>query len=416
MSMPNRGTQACASPPYADEATGPFHQLIFTQTTGFWRDGQMHVAAYWNSTLRAHGVLVPGTTVVLTEDHTRDSHVTVPLDPSLQPLLLRGFGTRNMINRSLTYWRARFVVRRLVAQASFVLLEHVSSVAFLAGVAAIVTRTPFYLEMGGSMSAPSGVVVRRPWQMRLAAIYYRRVERRLAAHAKLLIAVNAHLHETFPRSDAPKVVSHHSLISEEDIFVRDDSCAGDEITLFVATRIIESKGIHDLINALRRLRDEGRSVGLNIAGEGDYLPQLKKLAGQLQLEEHVTFLGGIPAGPKLWSHYRAADIVVLPSRGHYEGTPRMIIEAWAAGAPVIATEIGGIPEMVNQEADGLLVPHTDVEALTAAIERVMDDTELRRRLITGGYTRARGMTFERRLKLLRRAFEQHLPGLLPERG
>ncbi len=416
MSMPNRGTQTCAAPPYADEATGPFHQLIFTQTTGFWRDGQMHVAAYWNSTLRAHGVLVPGTTVVLTEDRTRDSQVTVPLDPSLQPLLLRGFDARGMIGRSLTYWRARSVVRRLVAQASFVLLEHVSSVAFLAGVAAIATRTPFYLEMGGSMSAPSGVVVRKPWRSRLAAMYYRGVERRFAANAKLLIAVNAHLHETFPPSDAPKVVSYHSLIGEDDIFVRDDTCVGGDVTLFVATRMIESKGIDDLIHAVRRMRDGGRSVRLNVAGEGEYLPELKKLAAELQLEEHVTFFGGIPAGPKLWSHYRAADIVVLPSRGHYEGTPRMIIEAWAAGAPVVATEIGGIPNMVNRDADGLLVPHADVDALTEAIERVMDDAALRKRLIAGGYARARAMTFEGRLKLLKSAFEQHLPGLLPECG
>ncbi|MBU0719289.1 MAG: glycosyltransferase [Planctomycetes bacterium] len=416
MSILSQGSEADASPRYADEATGPFHQLIFTQTSGFWRDGQMHVAAYWNSTLRAHGVLVPGTTVVLTEDHSRESDVTVPLDPSLQPLLLRGFTTRNLLNRSLSYLRARSVVRRLVSQASFVLLEHVSSVAFLAGVAAIATRTPFYLEMGGSMSPPPGVVVRRPWRTRLARVYFRRVERRLAAHAKLLIAVSPHLHETFPQSNAPKVVSYHSLVNEEDIFVRDDSCAGREITLFVATRIIESKGIDDLIKALRRLRDEGRSVTLKIAGEGDYLPQLKKLAGELRLEPHVTFLGGIPAGRQLWSHYRAADIVVLPSRGHYEGTPRMIIEAWAAGAPVIATDVGGIPAMVNQEADGLLVPHADIEALTTAIKRVIDDTDLRRRLIIGGYARARTMTFEGRLRLLRRAFEQHLPGLLPESG
>ena len=90
----------------------------------------------------------------------------------------------------------------------------------------------------------------------------------------------------------------------------------------------------------------------------------------------------------------------------------MIIEAWAAGAPVIATTVGGIPSMVRHEQDGLLVPPADVAAIVAAIKRVRDDKPLRRNLVANGYASVRDLTYERRVHILRCTLQQHLPGLI----
>ena len=409
-----RGRQGGGDVVYAEDASGPFHHLIFTQATGSVRDGKVYVASHWNGNLRAYGTLVPGTVVVLTEDNRRAAELAVPLDPTLRALLLRGFTTRNVVKRFLLYVRARSTIRRLVSQGSFVQIQHVSSFGFLGGMAAITHNKPFYVDMGGTLRDPPGVTTPRPLRSRLARIYYRHAERRLAGSARLLIAVNAHLHQTFPSSEAPKVIVSHSMIGQQDIYERYDACTHDDTTLFVATRLIESKGIQYLLKAMRSLTEQFGRVTLKIAGVGEYLAALRKLTADLSLESHVEFLGGITAGEQLWSQYRQADIVVLPSLGHYEGTPRMIIEAWAAGAPVIATTVGGIPTMVRHEEDGLLVPPRDAPALAAAIKRVYGEAELRQRLITHAYERVRTMTFEARVLILRRAFEEHLPGLLRE--
>lgn len=407
-------TNTTRQPVFADEATGPFHHIIISQADGTLKDGKVYVPSILNGNLRAYGLIVPGTVVVLPEYRRPLGGVMVPLDPSLQPLLLRGFTSRNVLKRSLAYARARSTIRRLVSQASFVQIQHVSAIGFLAGLGAIASDTPFYMDIGGSLRDPPGVFVRRPWHQRLARIYYCRVEKRIAEHAKLVLAVSAHLHRTLSASDAPKAVVWWSYINEKDIIVRDGACDDAGCTLFVATRMIESKGLQDLIRAMRILIDEKQAMTLKIAGVGDYLPALKNLRKELHLEANVEFLGGIPVGDELWSHYRQADIVVLPSRGHYEGTPRMIIEAWAAGAPVIATTVGGIPDMLNHEEDGLLIAPGDVPVLASAIKRVRSDARLRSRLVMNGYSRAREMTLDGRIRLLRRVLREHLPGLLPD--
>ena len=399
---------------YAEDTTGPYHHLIFTQAGGCPRDGDVRVASHWNGNLRAYGALVPATCVVLPEDRSAGDDRSVPLDASLRPLLLRGFTARGLARRARLYWRARKTIRRLVAEASFVQIQHVASFGFMAGLAAIEFGKPFYLDLGGTLRDPPGVSVPRPWHTRLARIYYRRAEERLAKFARLVIAVNTHLHETFPATNAPKAIVSHSMVEANEVFLRDDACAGPSFRLFVATRMIESKGLQHLMRAVRLLVDQGVPLTLDLAGEGVFQPRLKALAAELRLGSHVVFLGGVPGGDRLWSLYRKADIVVLPSLGHYEGTPRMIIEAWAAGAPVVATTVGGIPSMVRHGADGLLVAPGDAAALADAVRRLIDDAPLRRRLVGAGYARARELTYEGRLPLLKDAFEKYLPGLMQE--
>ena len=394
---------------------GPLRHVVFSQSVGVRRGDQVFVPGYHNGNLRAYGALVPGTVAVMPENRNLDLTIATPLDGSLEPVVLEGFTARDLLSRSLAYVRARKTIRKLIERAEFVQIQYPGALTLMAGRAAVAARKPFYVDMHGSLHDPPGVKVSRPLRARLARrLYYRPAAKRLAGSARLLIAVSPHLHQTFPVSDAPRVVAPCTLVEAEAIRRRDDACAGTHLDLFVATRMIESKGIHHLLQAMRILLDESCDVRLKVAGVGDYLPKLRQLAAELDLESNAEFLGGVPAGEPLWNLYRQADIVVLPSLGHYEGTPRMIIEAWAAGAPVIATAVGGIPAMVNDERDGLIVAPGDAAALAAAVKRVHEDSDLRRRLVANAYDRAATMTFDARLSILRRALEEHLPGLLLE--
>lgn len=394
---------------------GPLHHVMFAGGMAARRNGQVVVPSHWNGNLRAYGELIPGSVAVLPEDENLSAEVAVPLDASLTPVLLPGFSSRGLLSRSLAYHRARPLIRNLVRRAAFVQLQYKSSFSFLAGLAAVDYGKHLYLDMGGTMLEPAGAHTNvRTLRSHLARIYYRRAEKKLVRAADLIIAVSAHLHDTIPSTDVPKAVISHSMIEGESIYRRDTACTGDTLTIFLATRMIESKGIHHLLRVVKRLRAEGAALRLKVAGVGDYLQELRRLSVQLGLEEHVTFLGGIKGGgEELWSYFRRADLVVLPSLGHYEGTPRMILEAWAAGAPVVATTVGGIPALVTDRKDGLLVPPADEEALARAIREVYTDARLRAELVANAYQHIETMTYESRLPLLREIFQRYLPGLLP---
>lgn len=398
-----------------DVETLNLHHVVFAQSAAVRRDGRTWVTGFQDTNFRAYGQLVPGTVVVLPEDNALDPSITVPLDENVTAALLTGFSSYGFCRRALLYARVRSTIRRLVERASFIQIQFPGSFGFVAASFAVAMNKPLYVYMHGSLQDPPGTVTPGTFRTRIArALYYQRATRRLARHARLLLSVSSHLHETFPPCDAPKIVAPNSRINEADIHHRSTACTSARVILFVATRMIESKGIHHLIHAVKRLVDGSRDVHLRVAGVGDYLPALRSLTEELGLDARVTFLGGVATSESLWKLYREADIVVLPSLGHYEGTPRMIMEAWAAGAPVIATTVGGIPAMMNHEKDGLLISPADEAAIASAIERICDNADLRETLVSGAYQRISAMTFERRVSILRRAFADHLPGLLPE--
>jgi colanic acid/amylovoran biosynthesis glycosyltransferase len=157
-------------------------------------------------------------------------------------------------------------------------------------------------------------------------------------------------------------------------------------------RLIAKKGFADLIRACRLLVERGKSFRCEIIGEG---PLEKELRGQIQeldLQERVQLPGAKPQH-EIRARLAATSAFVLPSvidpDGGMDNLPTVIMEAMAAGVPVISTAIGGIPEMVIQNETGFLVPPGDVAALAGAIGRLFDETGLAQRLGECGFQRAR---------------------------
>lgn len=162
-------------------------------------------------------------------------------------------------------------------------------------------------------------------------------------------------------------------MSPRDELRRDLGFEGN--VLVFAGRLGPQKAVHVLLDALAHVD----GVTLAIAGDGPERDALERRVGELGLDGRVRFLGSVPRETVL-RLFRAADASVLPSA--WENFPHAVVEALAAGCPVIATAVGGVPEVVRDGENGLLVAPNDAAGLAAAIGRFFSDAELRERLRT----------------------------------
>jgi colanic acid/amylovoran biosynthesis glycosyltransferase len=141
------------------------------------------------------------------------------------------------------------------------------------------------------------------------------------------------------------------------------------------------KAQHILIDAIATLVREGRPIRLRLVGEGPDRPSLEKHIVGSGLSGNISLEGALNQD-QLRILYRESDAFALASFA--EGVPVVLMEAMAMEIPCVATWIAGIPELIQNEVDGLLVPPSDVGQLSAAIRRLMDDPDLRRRIAKAG--------------------------------
>jgi glycosyltransferase involved in cell wall biosynthesis len=147
------------------------------------------------------------------------------------------------------------------------------------------------------------------------------------------------------------------------------------------------KGLTHLIEAVRLLRHEGRNVACDVIGDGVLRPQLEAQIRDAALGEHFRLLG-TRSEDEVAEALRSCDVFVLPSvvaeDGQMEGIPVALMEPLAAGVPVVATRISGIPELVRDGETGTLVPPGDPVAIASAVARVLDDPEAARCMSEAG--------------------------------
>jgi len=156
-----------------------------------------------------------------------------------------------------------------------------------------------------------------------------------------------------------------------------------KLTIFAPGRLEDYKGFHILIKTFNQIIKENKDVRLIITGTGSYEYNLKKLTNRLNLNDNIEFTGKQPY-EKLKELYFNSDIVAFPSIWP-ESFGRVSIEAMAAGKPIIASRVGGIPEVVTKDV-GILVKPNDVEELTKAIVRLIKNPKLRKSMGKKGLT------------------------------
>ena len=159
--------------------------------------------------------------------------------------------------------------------------------------------------------------------------------------------------------------------------------AANEKVILLARRLVDKNGVTDLARAACLLARSGWR--LVIAGEGPERSKMTAIFRGAGILDRVLFLGAV-ANSAMPSIYRAADVSVLPS--HAEATSIAGLEAMASGLPLVGTRVGGIPTIIADEDTGILVERGDVEAMAAALGRLLSDEALRARFGASARVRA----------------------------
>ena len=159
--------------------------------------------------------------------------------------------------------------------------------------------------------------------------------------------------------------------------------ADDEVLALTVANLRSEKGYDVLIEAARLAVAAGAPVRFVSVGRGQLDDELAAQAEAPGLAGHIQFLGTRTDTPRLMA---GADIFVLPS--HQEGLPVALMEAMSAGLPVVATIVGGVPDVVTNDVEGLLVPPGRPDLLAEAVVRVVDDPALRSRLAASSLARS----------------------------
>ncbi len=186
----------------------------------------------------------------------------------------------------------------------------------------------------------------------------------------------------------------------------------DELVIGTVKTLAPKYGIDTLLRAFKLFcdREPARKVRLRIVGGGSHEGELKQLAKQLALNEAIEFVGSIPhdAVP---GELRKLDVYVALSRTHSESFGVAIIEASACGVPVVVSNVGGLPEVVEDGVTGFIVPPEDPAAAATAMERLIASKELRVRMGAAGRDRVERLfaweaCVDRQIAVLRAAIDR----------
>jgi glycosyltransferase involved in cell wall biosynthesis len=149
------------------------------------------------------------------------------------------------------------------------------------------------------------------------------------------------------------------------------------LKIVCSARLIERKGQHHLIKAVKQLCDEDSAIQVDFLGDGDSLSNYQKLSQRLGVERYVNFLGYVPR-ERIARYYAEAHVFVLPS--FYEGMSLAALEAMASGLPVILTRTGGTDELVQDGVNGFTFEWGDVESLAAHLKHLHQNRALARQM------------------------------------
>jgi glycosyltransferase involved in cell wall biosynthesis len=186
----------------------------------------------------------------------------------------------------------------------------------------------------------------------------------------------------------PNAIDPAGLIDEPRSINHDDP-----LRLVYVGRLVEAKGLFEIVDALRQLRQQGRRFTFIVAGAGRDEPRLREAVRAAGIEDRTRLLGPVfgAAKNRLWLE---SDVLVFPS--HTEGLPYALLEAMAAGCVPIVTPVAAIPDVVQSDLQGFLVPVCDPMRLAAAVAQLDDErprlaqmAQAARRRISESYTISR---------------------------
>ncbi len=271
-----------------------------------------------------------------------------------------------------------------------------------------------------------GLLVRTVWPMQLVTTlhgwtnltgrtsYYVKIDKWCLKYYRASICVSDDLVEECRRlgiREERRYLVHNAIDTDDYSRTRSIAEAKRElgineraILVGAVGRLSPEKGFDLLIRAIAKLRQAGMPVELAIAGDGNARPELERLIAQLAGGSYVRLLGHVADPRRL---YEAMDVYALSSLR--EGLPNVLLEAMALEVPVVATRVAGVPKMIADGEDGLLVEAGSLESLANALTQVANDANLRRNVAAAGrQTVEKRFSFRRRMERIVEIYDEVL--------
>ena len=272
-------------------------------------------------------------------------------------------------------------LRRIIADRQpDVVHSHLWPVSFAAGVALMGLPIPHVIHVHDQRPWVRSTALRHSVRRFLHRFVFRVTRPCFVACAE---AVARYMGEPL-RIPASRIAVVRNGIEIERFCSLDMQTGQELVTVGLAARLVTEKGIDNAIRACAKLRRDNLSITMRVAGGGSDRGEFEHLAADLGIRDRVEFCGEIS---DMASFFRQVDIALMPSMA--EGLPLFVLEAMAAGRPVVATNIAGIPEAVRNGVEGFLVPAGDVDAMADALGRLARSRELRLEMGARARIRAR---------------------------
>lgn len=233
--------------------------------------------------------------------------------------------------------------------------------------------------LGNSLGLLAHIICRKPHIWHVRDISHRKIIKLMVRKlSSRIITVSKYVADVMGLSDAAVI---YNAVSQGLCKIAQKPVDLTEPKVALIGRIVKEKGHETAIRAISSVKETFPNVKLVIVGNGDsqYVNYLKNLVINLQVDKNVKFLGFQKQISKILEN---CDVCLVPSKAEPFG--RVVIEAMALGVPVIAANSGGIPEIIDDGIDGILVPPNDIGKWAMAIKSILTNQELREIIIANG--------------------------------
>lgn len=264
-------------------------------------------------------------------------------------------GARRRKNKIINYLILYFLIIPRIIKADFVYIFYPSAFKYVA-VLCWLLRTPYGIYIRGEQGVQSKS---SRWIYKKALIIFTVTDYFTQMVNKITRKNTAH-------SIRPMI-----SLTEKDLVTDRDYKAKKHYTILFLARMEADKGVVELLQAVKLLKQRKCSFTLNLVGDGGFLPQARRLVTQLDIADVVSIKGAILDPAKIRQLYLNADLYVLPT--YHEGFPRTLYEAMIFGTPIITTFVGGIPGIMIESYNCIEINPKSIENIVERIEYAMSN-------------------------------------------
>lgn len=313
------------------------------------------------------------------------------------------FGSVRHLPKLIRHLAYFFKVLKALHSADAILALDPVSVGLPSILAARIIRKTLFLKVGGDYAWEQGTqrfgisssldVFVCEHRIPLPVQILRLIQGYVASRARRVIVPSKYLKNIVATWGVPEeriVVVYNGVQTETEGILPEALGASSHPRIVTVGRLVPWKGIPGLIDAVASLREEFPDISLTIVGDGPDRTTLEAHA-YTNLPDRVIFTGALSHADTL-AVMKNTDVFVLNST--YEGLSHLLIEAASLGLPIVATSVGGNPEVVQEGVSGLLVPPGEPKLLAHAIMRICKDSALREKLEAGALESARSFSQE----------------------